>query len=236
MNIPAITTQQMIEIDRLMIEELGIQLIQMMENAGKSLAQLSRELLASDVRGKRIAVLCGAGNNGGGGMAAARHLHNWGALILLKTAAPHDSLKEIPAHQFQILKAMGIIDHDDLDLTKVDFILDAMIGYGLTSDPKGSIADWIRKVNQAGVSVLALDAPSGLDATTGIPRNPCLRADATMTLALPKSGLRSPSANAYVGDLYLADISVPPQLYDSLGLEIPELFRYNSIIKLQEGS
>ena len=236
MEIPAITTQQMIEVDRLMIEDYGIQLIQMMENAGRNLAELCRNLLGGDVHDKRIAVLCGAGNNGGGGMVAARHLHNWGANILLKIAAPHDSLKETPAHQYQILKAMGIIDHDDLDLTKVDFIIDAMIGYGLNSDPKGPIADWIRKVNQAGVPVLALDAPSGLDATTGAPRNPCLQADATMTLALQKSGLRSPGAKAYVGDLYLADISVPPQLYDSLGLEIPEIFRYNSIIKLQEGS
>ncbi|HSQ26316.1 MAG TPA: NAD(P)H-hydrate epimerase [Anaerolineales bacterium] len=236
MNIPAITTQQMIQVDRLMIETYGIQLIQMMENAGKSLAELSRNLLGDDVQDKNIAVICGAGNNGGGGMVAARHLHNWGASILLKITAPHDSLKEIPAHQYQILKAMGINDHDEVDLTKVDFILDAMIGYGLKSDPKGSIADWIRNINQASVPVLSLDAPSGFDTSTGTPRNPCLRANATMTLALPKSGLRSPGSQAYIGDLYLADISVPPQLYANLGLEIPELFRYNSIIKLQEGS
>ena len=84
--------------------------------------------------------------------------------------------------------------------------------------------------------MLSLDAPSGFDTSTGTPRNPCVQADATMTLALPKSGLRSPVSQAYIGDLYLADISVPFQLYASLGLEIPELFRYNSIIKLQEGS
>ena len=90
MKIPAITTQQMIQVDRLMIEEYGIQLIQMMENAGKSLAELSRNLLGDDVQDKNIAVICGAGNNGGGGMVAARHLHNWGANILLKIAAPHE--------------------------------------------------------------------------------------------------------------------------------------------------
>ncbi len=236
MKIPAITTQQMIEVDRLMIEVHGIQLIQMMENAGKNLAELSRNLLSGDVQDKNIAILCGAGNNGGGGMVAARHLHNWGANILLKIAAPRDSLKEIPAHQYQILKAMGINDKDEINLSEVDLIIDAMIGYGLKSDPKGSIAELIKEINQAGVPVLALDAPSGLDATTGSPRNPCVQAIATLTLALPKSGLLSPGVKAFVGELYLADISVPPQLYTSLGLEVPELFRYNSIIKLQEGS
>jgi NAD(P)H-hydrate epimerase len=236
MKLPTITTQQMMEVDRLMIDEYGIQLIQMMENAGKNLAELSRRFLSGDVAGKRIAVLCGAGNNGGGGMVAARHLHNWGANILLKIAAPCDSLKEIPAHQYQILKAMGIKDHNEINLSEVDLIIDAMIGYGLNSDPKGSIAELIKEINQADVPVLALDAPSGLDATTGAPRNPCVQATATMTLALPKSGLYSPGSQAYVGELYLADISVPPQLYASLGLEVPDLFRYNSIIKLQEGS
>jgi NAD(P)H-hydrate epimerase len=88
MRIPFITTQQMVEVDRLMIEAYDIQLIQMMENAGRNLAELGRRMLGGDVRSKRIAVLCGAGNNGGGGMVAARHLHNWGADILLKVLSP----------------------------------------------------------------------------------------------------------------------------------------------------
>jgi NAD(P)H-hydrate repair Nnr-like enzyme with NAD(P)H-hydrate epimerase domain len=84
MQIPFITTQQMVEVDRLMIEEYDIQLIQMMENVGRNLAELSRRMLGGDVRSKRIAVLCGAGNNGVGGLVAARHLHNWRADIVLK--------------------------------------------------------------------------------------------------------------------------------------------------------
>ena len=235
MQIPAISTQQMIEVDRLMIEEYGIQLIQMMENAGRSLAELSRRMLGGDVRGKLIAVLCGAGNNGGGGMVAARHLHNWGAEIMLKVLAPPDQLKDVPTHQRHILEAMGISNRDTIDLDRVDLVVDAMIGYGLTGDPRGAIAEWITRVNDSRRPVLALDTPSGLNTTTGSPGNPCLRAAATMTLALPKTGLISPEASAYVGDLYLADISVPPQLYASLGIELSPIFIHDTILKIQEG-
>src|SRR3990172_13388441 len=90
MNIPAITTQQMVEVDRLMTEEFGILLIQMMENAGRNLADLARRLSGGEVRGKRVAVFCGSGNNGGGGLVAARHLHNWGAEVLYKVIANPD--------------------------------------------------------------------------------------------------------------------------------------------------
>ncbi|MGQ9850748.1 MAG: NAD(P)H-hydrate epimerase, partial [Aggregatilineaceae bacterium] len=82
--IPAITTAQMAEVDRLMIEEYGILLIQMMENAGRNLAEQARRMLGGDLTDRRIVVLCGAGNNGGGGMVAARHLHNRGARVQAK--------------------------------------------------------------------------------------------------------------------------------------------------------
>lgn len=232
MQIPYLTTNQMVEVDRLMIEQYGIQLIQMMENAGRNLAELSRRMLGGDVRLKRIAVLCGAGNNGGGGMVAARHLHNWGADILLKVLPSREQLKNEPAHQFHILVEMGISDKEIPDLNTADLVIDAMIGYGLTGDLRGNIADWIRRVNDANRPVLALDTPSGLDTTTGTPGNPCIQATATMTLAMPKTGLMTHEAAAYVGDLYLADISVPPQLYTRLGIEIPVIYHRDTIVKV----
>jgi NAD(P)H-hydrate epimerase len=232
MPIPAITSQQMTEVDRLMIDEYGIQLIQMMENAGRNLAELSRRLLGGNVTDKRIFVLCGAGNNGGGGMVAARHLHNWGAEIILRVLAPEAQLKDIPAHQYDILKKMKISDNKTIDSTMFDLVIDAMIGYGLKGNPRGMISDWIKWVNHTPPPVLALDAPSGLNTTTGTPSNPCLHATATMTLALPKTGLVTPQAASYVGDLYLADISVPPQLYTRLGIEIPPIFSHDTIIKI----
>jgi len=232
MQIPPISTQQMIEVDRLMMEEFGIQLIQMMENAGKNLAELSRRMLGGDVRAKRIAVLSGAGNNGGGGMVSARHLHNWGADVMLKVFGTLSETKNIPVHQLRILELMGISNRATVDLNNTDLIIDAMIGYGLTGDPRGIVANWITRVNDAGRPVLALDTPSGLDTTTGTPGNPCVRASATLTLALPKTGLVAAEAIAYVGDLYLADISVPPQLYKRLGIEIPPIFTHDTIVNI----
>jgi NAD(P)H-hydrate epimerase len=235
MQIPAISTQQMAEIDRLMIDEYDIQLIQMMENAGRNLAEMGRRILGGRVNKKRIAVLCGGGNNGGGGMVAARHLHNWGADIKLKLLAPEEKLKHIPAHQYCILKRMGVSDRREFDLSLVDLIIDAMIGYGLIGDPRGEIAEWIRRADDSDQPVLALDVPSGLNSTTGIPGSPCIRATATMTLALPKTGLVVDEAKPFVGELYLADISVPPEVYTRLGIEMPVIFAHDSIVKIEAG-
>lgn len=234
MNIPAITTQQMVEVDRLMIEEYGIQLMQMMENAGRNLAELARQKLGGDLTGRTIAVLCGAGNNGGGGMVAARHLHNWGASVLVALASAEDKLKEVPAAQWRILKTMGVPEIDQLAKPggPPDLVIDAMIGYGLRGSPRGRVAEWIRWANSQESPILALDTPSGLDTTTGDPGNPAIRARGTLTLALPKTGLTSPQAEPYVGELYIADIGVPPELYGRLGIQIGPIFERGMILKI----
>ncbi len=244
MNIPALTTGQMVEVDRLMIETYHILLIQMMENAGRDLAEQARRMLGS-VTNRRIVVLCGAGNNGGGGMVAARHLRNRGAQVQVKLVADPARFtpsgppprsgghgRDIPAHQWRIVQAMDLAVEGDLDLTQVDLILDALIGYGLSGNPRDAVAAWIDRANAAGRPILALDTPSGLDTTTGAPGSPCIRATATMTLALPKTGLLTPQARVYVGDLYLADISVPPELYRRLGLNAELLFADDTIIRV----
>ncbi len=232
MNVPALTTTQMVEVDRLMIEEYGILLIQMMENAGRHLAELTRRMLGRQLTGRKVVVLCGAGNNGGGGMVAARHLHNRGADVRVNFVGDPERLKDIPAHQWHILQAMRLAGNDDPDLTQADLILDALIGYGLNGNPRGPVAEWIMRVNAANRPVLSLDTPSGLDATTGVPGLPGIRATATLTLALPKTGLLTPEARAFVGDLYLADISVPPELYRRLGLDVGPLFADDTIIRI----
>lgn len=174
----------MIEVDRMMIEKFGIQLKQMMENAGKNLAELSRQLLGGSVSQKRIAILCGSGNNGGGGMVTARHLSNWGAEIELNLLSHPDQLKDIPAHQFRILKSIGISEKQVIDLDDVDLVIDAIIGYGLTGNPQGTAAEWIGRINASSRRVLAVDTPSGLNTTTGVPGDPCIRATATMIPAI----------------------------------------------------
>jgi NAD(P)H-hydrate epimerase len=234
MDIPTVTARQMAEIDRLMIEEYGILLIQMMENAGRYLAELCRRMLDGQVKGKRIAVVCGGGNNGGGGMVAARHLHNWGAEILLSVAAHPERIKEAPARQLNILGRMGVANQECIELEAVDLVVEALIGYGMSGDPSGAAAAWIDRINAARRPVLSLDAPAGLDTTTGQPGHPCIQASATLTLALPKTGLLHPKARAYVGKLYLADISVPPELYrqPTIGLKVEPIFTSEAIIAL----
>jgi len=236
MKIPDLTTQQMVEVDRLMIEEFGVTLVQMMENAGRNLADLARMLSGGDVRGKRVTVFCGSGNNGGGGLVAARHLHNWGAEVLYSVIANPDRMKETPMHQLRILQTMGLKNNGVIDLEGVDLVIDALIGYGLIGDPSGPVAAWIERINASNRPVLALDTPSGLDTTSGIPGNPCIRARTTLTLALPKTGLLTQQARPYVGELYLADIGVPPELYDapSIGLSVGNIFARDTIVRLAE--
>lgn len=230
MDIPSLTTEQMVEVDRLMISDYGIELIQMMENAGRNLAELTSRMLGASLSGRSVCVLCGRGNNGGGGMVAARHLHNRGADVHVIRLA--GELKDVPAKQWQILENMELRNEPYYDLSEADIVVDALIGYGLDGDLRPEAAVWIEKINAAGKPVLALDAPSGLDTTSGTASRLTVRADATLTLALPKIGLMGESARPFVGSLYLADISVPPGLYREIGLDVQNLFEQDSIIKI----
>ena len=232
MDIPALTTEQMVEVDRLMVTDYGVELIQMMENAGRNLAELVLRMLSASSSKQSVCVLCGRGNNGGGGMVAARYLHNRGADVHLIRLA--GKLKDVPAKQWGILENIGLQNESDFDLHQADMILDALIGYGLRGDPRQEAAILIEKINASGKPVLALDAPSGLDTTSGTAGRPTVREDATMTLALPKVGLMKKSARPYVGSLYLADISVPPELYRKMGLDVQNFFDENTIIKIRE--
>jgi NAD(P)H-hydrate epimerase len=230
--IPVISTKQMVEVDRLMSEAYGITLVQMMENAGRSLAELARRMLGGQVQKRQISILCGSGNNGGGGMVATRHLSNWGADVQVVLAVEPGRLKEVPAQQWQILQNMGLVPVDRPDISKADLILDALLGYGITGNPRGAVGEWIERANLSGKPALSLDTPSGLDTNTGNPGTPCLRATATLTLALPKTGLLSTQAKPFVGKLYLGDISVPPGLYKKMGIIHEPIFKDDSILPL----
>jgi NAD(P)H-hydrate epimerase len=221
-EVPALTTDQMREVDRAMIEDLHIELIQMMENAGRSLAELALTRFAPVT----VTVLAGPGGNGGGGLVAARHMVNRGRTVSVVLSEP-DSLTPVPAHQADILARMGAVMATAPP--GADLVVDALIGYSLRDDPTGRAAELIQWANQQPAPVLALDAPSGLDVATGRAGTPHIQASATLTLALPKVGLIDAPA---VGELYLADISVPAILYQRLGLTPPNLFRDGVIISL----
>ena len=233
-----VTADQMREVDRAMVEEYGIQLTQMMENAGRNLAHLARErLFEGDPREKRVLVLAGKGGNGGGGMACARNLHNWGAEVEVITAVPASTFDGVPGEQLHILRRMGVPVSDGMDgreLPEAELVVDALIGYSLRGSPTGVAANLIRAANAHGAPILSLDAPSGVDATTGWVYDPAVRATATLTLALPKTGIHGQAARSYVGELYLADIGVPPALYadHSIGLTVGPIFAENDILHL----
>jgi NAD(P)H-hydrate epimerase len=144
-----------------------------------------------------------------------------------------NELKDVPAHQWAILRAIHL-DRASFELESSDMILDALLGYGSRGDPRPPIKNWIERANASGIPILSLDSPSGLDTTSGEPGRPCVRAAATMTLALPKTGLLAPQARDFVGKLYLADIGVPPELYESpsLGISIGPVFAEGPIIHL----
>lgn len=239
-DIPFLTAQQMMEVDRAMIEDFHIELIQMMENAGRNLAHLARvRFLDGDPRGKNVAILAGTGGNGGGALVCARRLHNWGAQVQVFLTKSPQTFTGAPAHQLDILPRMGvpIATAEMVTLAaKVDLIIDGIIGYSLSGAPRGPAAELIRWANaQTGTPILALDVPSGIDSTTGTVFNPAIKATATMTLALPKEGLRATEVEKNVGELYLADISVPPSLYATppLHLKVEAIFANDDIVRLQ---
>jgi NAD(P)H-hydrate epimerase len=237
-DVPCVTTEQMIEVDRAMMEDYQIELIQMMENAGRNLAHLARlRFLNGHPGGNQIVVLAGTGGNGGGALVCARRLSNWGANVRVYTTHPDDAFTQVPAHQLDILHRMQVpVDAAQAvsQVTAADLIVDGIIGYSLSGTPYGTAADLIRWANDQSVSVLSLDAPSGVDTTSGTVFDPAIRATATMTLALPKEGLRTPDVAANVGELYLADISVPPALYaePALQLKVGAIFAQSDIIRL----
>ena len=222
--VPAVSTAQMREVDRSMPEDFGIDLARMMENAGRNLADLGQALVTP----RTAIVLAGPGGNGGGGLAAARHLHNRGVTVSVMLAG--GPLAPVTAQQASIVTRMGILIRQDP--APADLVIDALIGYGLHGNPQQRIAELIGWAGTGQGPVLALDGPSGLDLDTGRQGTPCVHADATMTLALPKTGLAGSPAT---GRLYLADISVPPLLYQRMGLEVPALFRGGPVVELKTG-
>ncbi len=226
----------MIEVDRLMIDKYQITLLQMMEHAGENLAKLVR-LKAKDIDQARILVFCGNGNNGGGGLVAARYLVNWGFTVKIITVGENSKRKATPKQHLQTLEQMNAkiftIGSENLDqlLSETDVIIDAVIGYGLSGRLSTELDNLISTVNKSSDKlVIALDAPSGLDVSTGFQGN-ALHADATLTLALPKSGLIEQGSGKYVGQLYLADIGVPSQLYSEMGLQFTNPFLTSSVLK-----
>ena len=228
-QVPSVTAEEMFEVDRIAMEEFGLGILQMMENAGRNLAENAHEMLGKTRR--EVVILAGAGGNGGGGLCCARHLHNRGYrinVILDRSAA---DLKGAAAEQWHILQTAGVRVLSSSEVTtalsRADLVIDALIGYNLRGAPRGRVAELITLCNHTASQVLALDVPSGLNATTGEIPGVVIRADRILTLALPKTGLKSTA-----GTIYLADIGIPLEVYQRLDLSLPPLFTHRYWISL----
>lgn len=216
--VPAVTTEQMREVDRVAIEGVGPNLYQMMENAGRNLASLCVELLGEGWATSPVVVLAGTGGNGGGGICAARHLANHGGQVTL-VVSDVAGLAGVPAEQLALFRAAGgrLASSGDLRTLESSLTVDAVLGYSLAGAPRGAVVDLIGWMSLGDAPVVALDVPSGLDATTGDCPGAHVRAATTMTLALPKTGL----AVRAVGELWVADIGIPPLVLERAGVPPP---------------
>jgi NAD(P)H-hydrate epimerase len=242
-SVPAVTAEQMTEVDRLATEVYGITLLQMMEQAGSHLAMVAAREAGGDLRGRSILVAVGPGNNGGGGLAAARHLANRGARVRVVLARPARRLSEGGRHQLATLLEMGvsccmavydITDAEiDAELSSADLVIDAVLGYRGRGAPHDEVATLIDRIKGADDRILSLDLPSGMDPDSGAAPPGAVRSRATMTLALPKVGLLTEAGRAQAGEIYLADIGLPAALYARMDLTVDAPFSTGRIVRLE---
>jgi NAD(P)H-hydrate epimerase len=205
-----LTRAQVREVDRLSTEEFHIPGIVLMENAARSIVDIALQMLPAK---GNVVIVCGGGNNGGDGFAAARHLHN--RRINVRIVSTSADLKGDALTNFRIAEAMGIAFHRSWQ--NPDVLIDALFGTGLTRAPQEDIAALIDKMNETGAPILAVDVPSGLDCDTGAPLGACVRATRTITFVSEKAGFANPSSRAYTGDVIVGDIGCPRELIERVG-------------------
>lgn len=224
--VAAVSADQMRAVDRVVTEDVGLGLLQMMENAGRTLA--SHALAAG---GGPVVVLAGSGGNGGGGLTCARHLANRDVEVSVVLDREAADLSGAAARQFEVLDEMGVkttVGRDGLDSAEeANVYVDALIGYGLSGSVRNPAQGMIRAVNRDETSVVSLDVPSGTDATSGETRGASIRPARTVTLALPKAGLVD-----VPGDLFLADIGVPETVFERLDIDYESPFGSGSWVEL----
>lgn len=233
-TIPAINSEAMARVDRIMMDGMGVDTLQLMEIAGYGVADMGRRHCGLDLAtNPPVVALAGTGGNGGDAMVAARLLHAWGARCTVLLVKPRDGYTSIAAYQFAILDRMKIpvLEPAAANLLDADLILDGLLGFSLEGDPRGEAARLIDLANTHAAPILAIDLPSGLDATSGDVGTPCVHARWTVTLALPKTGLVKVSGEIS-GDIWLADIGVPPSVYKEIGITVPDdLFVNSSLVR-----
>jgi len=125
------------------------------------------------------------------------------------------------SRELESLQKLGVEVADRLTLEGADTVLDAIFGTGLSRAPEGAFAAWIEAINSSGARVVAVDLPSGLDADSGVAYAPTVQAHVTVTLGLPKTGLLNHDGPRLAGEVWVADIGIPFEVYRALGVDVP---------------
>lgn len=202
--------------------EFALPTLILMENAGRGAAQLLRGRTGG-TDSPRVVILCGPGNNGGDGAVAARHLDAWGFAVRVVWCADPEALRGDAAAQRAVLDRSGVrqvrFDGDDPArlvglLAGADWLVDGLLGTGLTRPVEGPLRAAIEAINRSGKPSLALDLPSGLDADLGVPLGAAVRARWTATFVAPKLGFDAPGAREFTGEVTVIDIGAPRRLLD----------------------
>lgn len=213
------TSAEMRRLDEKAIKECGIPGVVLMENAARAAAYCCRRHFG-DLAGRRVAMVCGRGNNGGDGLVMARIFHGWGALVRIFLLGAVNQIKGDARTNLEIVFKMGLevveipdeAHLDRLQLHGADLIVDAILGTGLSAEVRGMYRQVIESINIRKTPVASVDIPSGLDADTGRIWGVAVRADLTITCGLPKIGLLLPPGDALVGTLEVVDIGLPPHV------------------------
>ncbi|MBN1362224.1 MAG: NAD(P)H-hydrate epimerase [Sedimentisphaerales bacterium] len=209
-------------VDRWAIEQIGVPGVVLMENAGRSCAELVREKLR-DVAQPQVCIFCGTGNNGGDGYVVARHLLNSAVTVRVAICGDAAKVHGDARINLNILTQMGCpitqLDPEDANLAatvrtvagQANLVVDALFGTGLQGQLKGPCVKLIEAINALGFPVLSVDIPSGLDCDSGEPLGTAIRAAWTVTFVAVKRGFAAgPAASAYTGHVYVASIGVEP--------------------------
>lgn len=207
---PRLTRDAVRAVDRIAVERFGMPSLLLMENAGRALLEAAWEMLGGTP--VPVAILCGGGNNGGDGLALARHLHNRGCNVHLLCTRPLEELEGDAAVQAEIVQKMKLgvrpASAEAIRQTQASLLVDALLGTGLKSPPREDAAGLIAAVNASAARVLAVDIPSGLDCDTGKPLGAaCVRAEVTVTFVAEKAGFTN--AGKWVGRVVIGDIGCP---------------------------
>lgn len=217
------TAAEMRQLDRMALDTYGIPGEVLMENAG---AQVVRVLWQEypDLQARRVAVLCGHGNNGGDGFVIARYLHNAGVPVAAFLVGARATIRGEARVHLDILARLNVavqevatseaIQDIGARLSEYDVLIDALLGTGLKAEVGGLFRELIAAMNAAGRPIVSVDIPSGLSADAGTILGEHVRADLTVTMALPKRGLLLYPAAEHVGKLVVVDIGFPATVRD----------------------